>query len=85
MLEIQTPAGKRALYVGRTEGGSKRYYAKAWEGNYNAVFVLSEADSALIVRDVNAFTKPPIKKPEPAGRRPGAPRRPPGVPPVPPR
>ncbi len=84
VLEIQTPAGKRALYVGRTEGGSKRYYAKAWEGNYNAVFVLSEADSALIVRDVNAFTKPPIKKPEPAGRRPGAPRRPPGVPPVPP-
>jgi hypothetical protein len=84
VLEIQTPAGRRALHVGRTEGGSKRYYAKTWEGNHNAVFVLSEADSALIIRDVDAFTKPPIKKPEPAGQRPGLLRRP-GIPPMPPR
>jgi hypothetical protein len=83
VLEVMTPSGKRGLHVGRTEGGSKRYYAKVWEGNHNAVFVLSEEDSGLIVRDVNAFTKPPTKKPEPPGQRPGLPRRP-GLPPAPP-
>lgn len=83
VLEVTAPSGRRALHVGRTEGGSKRYYAKVWEGNHNAVFVLSEEDSGLIVRDVNAFTKPPTKKPEPKGQGPGFPPRP-GLPPLPP-
>src|SRR5262249_34960844 len=51
VLEIQTPTGKRVLQVGRPEGESKRLYARVLEGDKSeALFVISEPDSARIVR-----------------------------------
>jgi hypothetical protein len=72
IVEVADKNGKRALHVGRQEGQSKRYYARVWEGNHSAVFLLSEDDSAVIVRDVMAFTKPPLKPPESKGPKLGA-------------
>jgi hypothetical protein len=57
ILEIQTPAEKKVLHLGRTEGGSKRYYARIPEPNRSDVFLISEADAAHIVRQLSAFTK----------------------------
>lgn len=54
-LEVETPAGKRSLHLGRQEGESTRYYARDPEAKDNAVFVLSEADSARVVRRLEAF------------------------------
>jgi hypothetical protein len=57
ILEVQTPTGKRVLHFGRPEGESKRHYALNPEKNKDAVFVLSEADCAKIVRDLAGFTQ----------------------------
>jgi hypothetical protein len=57
-LSIQTKSGKRVLQVGRQEGGSKRYYARVPDTDVSAVFLISETDSARIVRSLAAFTTP---------------------------
>jgi hypothetical protein len=57
-LELQIPAGKRTLHVGRPEGDSKRYYARVGDGTRYDVFIISEADAGRIVRDLAAFTQP---------------------------
>ncbi len=59
-LEIRTKPGQHfTLQLGRTEGDSKRRYARVPEAGRTDVFVLSEADSEKIVRDLAAFGKPP--------------------------
>jgi hypothetical protein len=57
ILEIQTPSGKRSLHLGRTEGDSKRYYARVPDTNRSDVFIISETDGARLVRDLQAFVK----------------------------
>jgi len=57
-VDIKTRTGmKRSLQVGTREGDSKRWYARVIEGDRSDVFVLSEADSAKLVRDVAAFAE----------------------------
>jgi hypothetical protein len=56
VIEVQTPAGKRVLHVGRPEGESKRYYARVPDKDRSDVFVIGEAEAARIVRDLPAFT-----------------------------
>src|SRR5208283_3605338 len=56
VLEIQTPTGKQVLHIGHVEGDSTRYYAHLPGEGRSEVFVLSEADSAQIVRGLAAFT-----------------------------
>jgi hypothetical protein len=46
----------QTLYLGRFEGDSKRVYARVLDSARTDVFVLSEADSAKLVRDLAAFT-----------------------------
>src|SRR5439155_8853698 len=41
-VEVVTPAGKRTLWLGRTEEGSRRFYASV--PGTEAVFILSETD-----------------------------------------
>lgn len=60
-LEIQTRSGKRVLHIGNPQGESKRYYARVVDGNRSEVFLISEADAALIVRDLKTFTEPTTK------------------------
>jgi hypothetical protein len=57
-LEIDTRSGKRTLLIGRPEGQSKRYYARAPEGDNSAVFVIGEADAKRIVRSLAELTQP---------------------------
>jgi hypothetical protein len=66
VLDIQTPAGKKTLNIGRQEGGSKRYYAQVPEKK-GEVFVISEADAGRIVRDLAAFKESSPKASAPAG------------------
>ncbi|MFL5243110.1 MAG: DUF4340 domain-containing protein [Gemmataceae bacterium] len=66
-LDIQTPAGKKTLNIGRQEGGSKRYYAQVPEKK-GEVFVISEADAGRIVRDLAAFKESSPKASAPAGQ-----------------
>jgi hypothetical protein len=56
-IDVQTPTGKRTVQIGRTEGESKRYYARVPDKDRSDVFVVSEADGARIVRDLAAFTE----------------------------
>jgi hypothetical protein len=64
VIDVQTRDGKRTLQIGRTEGNSRRYYARVQDKDRSDVFVISEADGALIVRDLAAFTeKLPRSKP----------------------
>ena len=60
-IEIGTRTGKRVLHVGRTEGDSKRYYARIPDAARTDVFLLGESDAALIVRDLAAFTRAPAR------------------------
>ena len=46
----------QTLYLGRFEGDSKRVYARVLDSARTDVFVLSEADSAKLVRELAAFT-----------------------------
>jgi hypothetical protein len=57
VLEIQTPSEKKVLQVGRTEGQTKRYYARVPEPNRSDVFIIGETDAAQIVRQLSAFSK----------------------------
>jgi hypothetical protein len=57
VIEVQTPAGKRVLHVGRPEGESRRSYARVPDKDRSDVFVIGEADAARIVRDLPAFTQ----------------------------
>jgi Domain of unknown function (DUF4340) len=54
-LEVQTPAGKRMLQIGRPEGESKRFYARVADSDQSPVFVISDADAGRIVRPLTAF------------------------------
>ncbi len=62
-IEIRTRDGKRTLEIGRTEGDSKRYYARVPDKGRSDVFLISEADGARLVRDLAAFTEKVPKKP----------------------
>jgi hypothetical protein len=44
-----------ALHLGRFEGDSKRVYARVPDSNRSDVVVLSEADSAKLVRELGVF------------------------------
>jgi len=63
VIDVQTRDGKRTVQIGRTEGESKRYYARVPAKDRSDVFVISEADGARIVRDLSAFTE---KLPKPS-------------------
>ena len=54
-IEVQTPMGKRELWLGRTEGGSQRFYATV--AGSDAVFVIDEAESQRIARPLSAFVE----------------------------
>jgi hypothetical protein len=57
-VEIRTPTGgKRLLHIGGREGESNRRYARLTDATRTAVFVISEADAAKIVRDAAAFVE----------------------------
>jgi hypothetical protein len=45
------------LYLGKAEDGSKRVYGRILDPNRTDVFVLSEADSNRLVKELTAFTK----------------------------
>ncbi len=49
-LDVQTRDGKRTLHIGRTEGDSKRYYARIPDKDKSDVFLISEAEGTRIVR-----------------------------------
>jgi hypothetical protein len=55
VLTIHTRTGKRVLHIGGPEGESQRRYARLPDGPRGDVFVLSEADTARIVRPLAAF------------------------------
>jgi hypothetical protein len=54
-VEVQTSTGKQVLHIGRPEGESKRHYATV--PGTEGVFVISEADSQRILRDLRGFTE----------------------------
>jgi hypothetical protein len=56
-IEIGTPIGKRTLLIGRQEGGSKKYYARVADNKQGDVFLISEADSMLIMKPAASFIK----------------------------
>jgi hypothetical protein len=68
MLEIATRSGKRVLHIGNPEGNSKRRYARVPDKDRSDVFVLDEATCERILRDLNAFGKPPLPAPPRAAR-----------------
>ncbi len=68
VLEVATRSGKRVLHIGNTEGASKRRYARIPEPDRSDVFVLDEATCERILRDLNAFSKPPVPAPPRAAR-----------------
>jgi hypothetical protein len=56
-IVARTRTGTTAtLYLGSAEGGSKRVYGRVLDANRTDVFVLSEADSAKLVRELKDFT-----------------------------
>jgi len=58
LVEVRAQSGaKRVLAIGRSEGESKRSYARVVGGNRADVFIISEADGAKIVRELSAFTE----------------------------
>lgn len=56
-IEIGTPMGKRTLLIGRQEGGSKKYYARVADNKQGDVFILSEADSMIIMKPASSLIK----------------------------
>ncbi len=56
-IEIGTPMGKRTLLIGRQEGGSKKYYARIADNKQGDVFLISEADSMIIMKPAASFIK----------------------------
>jgi hypothetical protein len=59
-LEATSPTGKVVLHIGGLEGGSKRRYARLPGSKYKDVFVLDEATSVKLYRDVPALMKPTL-------------------------
>jgi hypothetical protein len=59
-IEVQTPMGKRELWLGRTEGTSNRFYATI--PGSNVVFVIDDEMSARIARPLAAFVEMEKKK-----------------------
>ena len=58
MMVARSRTGVTAtLYLGKTEDGSKRVYARVLDPNRSDVFVPSEADGARLVKDLKAFAK----------------------------
>jgi hypothetical protein len=57
VIEVQAPTGKRTLHVGRTEGNSRRFYARVPDVDRSDVFLLPQEKGAELVRDLAAFTK----------------------------
>lgn len=56
-IEIGTPMGKRTLLIGRQEGGSKKYYARIADNKQGDVFLISEADSMIIMKPAASLIK----------------------------
>jgi len=56
-LDVVTPTGKRTLLIGSREGESQRRYARLDGPGHTEVFLLSEADTAKLMRDLTAFSK----------------------------
>jgi hypothetical protein len=63
IIEAEAGEKKAVLHVGRFERDSKRAYACLPDKDRSDVFVLSEADTARLMRDLDAFMKPLPKKP----------------------
>lgn len=61
ILEIATRSGKRVLQIGNVEGSSKGHYARVAEADRSDVFVLDEETCTRLLRDVNAFGRPPAR------------------------
>jgi hypothetical protein len=61
VIEAEAPAGRRTLQIGRAEGDSKRHYARVTTKDRSDVFLVSEADSAKLVRQLSAFTQTTAK------------------------
>ncbi|MHB1425105.1 MAG: DUF4340 domain-containing protein [Gemmataceae bacterium] len=69
ILEAATRSGKRALQIGNVEGSSKGRYARLADSERGDVFVLDEETCARLLRDLNAFGKPPPRSTvQPAAR-----------------
>jgi Domain of unknown function (DUF4340) len=57
-ISARGPGGVVAtLYLGKTEDGSKRVYARVLDAKRSDVFVISEADAARLVKDLKMFVK----------------------------
>lgn len=56
-LEVTTGEGKRTLLLGGLEGGTKRRYARVPGGKAADVFVLDEATSTKLFRDLASLTQ----------------------------
>jgi hypothetical protein len=59
-IEVQTPMGKRELWLGRNEGASKRFYASV--PGSASVFVIDDEQSARIARPLSAYLEMEKKK-----------------------
>ncbi|MGH7226210.1 MAG: DUF4340 domain-containing protein, partial [Gemmataceae bacterium] len=69
ILEAATRSGKRVLHIGNGEGSSKGRYARLADNDRNDVFVLDEESCVRLLRDLNAFGRPPSRTPvQPAAR-----------------
>jgi hypothetical protein len=56
VLELGSKTGSKTLQVGRPEGDSKRYYARVPDKDRSDVFIISEPESARIVRTLMSLT-----------------------------
>jgi hypothetical protein len=65
VLEVTTPTGKHTLHLGGLEGSSKRRYARLPGSKFKDVFVLDEAASTKLVRDLMTLTRPLAKERKP--------------------
>ncbi len=61
ILEIATRSGKRVLHIGNVEGSSKGRYARVPNADRRDVFVLDEETCGRLLRDLNAFGRPPAR------------------------
>jgi len=52
---VEGPSGSRVLHIGRTEGDAKRHYARVPGKDRSDVFIISEADSAKLVRKLSDY------------------------------
>jgi hypothetical protein len=57
VVVVSSRSGTKTLHLGRMEGGSQRAYARVVEEGRSDVFVLSEADTAKLLKDRTAYRK----------------------------